>query len=217
MLLGLVRRKGVARIVYQGGVSGFELTLAPSREGSKRYAVESIREIDRHTALKILMTCDLASALLLVLPEDFPAQEQQDKNDGREASTAARIAFVKLTSGQVLSMFEVIRSRDADVRELYADLEGKNFGMTGDRVRGAVIRAYAASGAARGEGIVMELPHKRADGKEAVFNISIKDHTTDDSGVEPGEVKADYFIRLGKRVEAYAVTDGRVSLLQSMR
>ena len=78
-----------------------------------------------------------------------------------------------------------------------------------------MILAYAASGTARGEGIVMELPHKRADGTEAVFNISIKDHMTGHSRVEPGEVKADYVIRRGKKVEAYAVTDGRVSLLQS--
>ena len=38
-----------------------------------------------------------------------------------------------------------------------------------------MILAYAPDGAARGEGIVMGLPHRRADGTEAVFSVSIKD------------------------------------------
>ena len=55
-----------------------------------------------------------------------------------------------------------------------------------------MIRAYATGGAARGEGIVMELPHIRADGTEAVFGVCIKNGITGEG--EPGEVRADYDI-----------------------
>jgi hypothetical protein len=59
-----------------------------------------------------------------------------------------------------------------------------------------VIRAYAPDGAARGEGIVVELPHRRADGTEAVFSVSIKDGITGEG--KPGEVRADYVIGRGE-------------------
>jgi hypothetical protein len=55
-----------------------------------------------------------------------------------------------------------------------------------------VIRAYTADGAAPGEGIIMELPHRRADGTEAMFNVSIKDGMPGEG--KPGEVRADYVI-----------------------
>jgi len=204
----------VARIVRQGDISGFELTLAPSREDSKGYAIESVKEIDRHTALKILGTSGLTTALLPGLAESYPGQDDGDSS--REAGAEPRISFVRLAPWQVLGMFDAIRIRDADVRKLYANLEGKNFGLIRDQVRGAVICAYAADGA-RGEGIVMELPHKRADGTEAVFNVSIKDGMTGGGGGKSGEVEADYVIRRGEQVEAYAVRDGRVSFVQGIR
>ncbi len=87
-------------------------------------------------------------------------------------------------------MFEVIRGRDAGVRRLYVDLEEGDFGLVGPQARGPVIRACATGGAARGEGIVMEPPHTRADGTEAVFNVSVKGGMAGEG--EPGEVRADY-------------------------
>ena len=183
----------MARIAHPGGVSGFELILAPLRENSKRYAIESVKEIDRHTALKTLRTCSLAAD---VLPRSLLAHEEPDGT--REASSAARIAIVRPAPRQVLSMFDVIRRRDAGVRKVYADLEERDFGLIRDQVRGAVIRAYAPDGTARGEGIVMELPHKRADGTEAVFNVSIKDGMTGQG--KPDEVRADYVIRRGRQI-----------------
>lgn len=197
--------KRVARIARQRGVTGFELTLAPSREDSKRYAIEAVGEIDRHTALEVLRTCSLGAA---VFPAYSLARREQDGAGG--ASVAARIALVRLAPRQVLSMFEAIRGRDAGVRKLYSNLEEGNFALMGDRARGSVIRAYTPDGAARGEGIVIELPHKRADGTEAVFNVSIKEGMSGEG--KPGEVRADYVIRRGRRVEAYAVRDGGVSL-----
>lgn len=191
--MGSRRKKRVASIARQGRVSGFELTLAPLQEDSKRYTIESVREIDRHAAFEALRTCSLAAA---VLPEYFLAQEEPA--GGGEASVAPRIAFVRLAPRQVLSMFDVIRGRDAGVRKLYTNLEEGNFALIRDRARGSVIRSYAPDGAARGEGIVMELPHKRADGTEAVFNVSIKDRKPGEGN--PGEVRADYAIRRGKQI-----------------
>jgi hypothetical protein len=195
------RERRSARAPHGGGVFGFELTLAPSREGSKRYAIESIREIDRHTALEVLRTCSLAAAVL-------PKNILEEQAGAVEASAAARIAFVRLAPRQVLSMFDVVRGRDACVSELYSNLEEGNFGLIRDRARGSVIRTYAPDGAARGEGIVMELPHTRTDGTEAVFNVSIKDGMIGER--KPREVKADYVITRGAQiVEAYAVRGGR--------
>ncbi len=189
--MGVRRRKRVAGMVHRGELSGFELLLAPLGEDSKRYAIESVREIDRHTALEPLRTCSLADA---VLPESFLAREQQA--GGGEASAAPRITFVRLAPRQVLSMFDVIRERNAGVRELYANLEEGGFGLMVHRARGSVIRAYAPDGTARGKGIVMELPHKRADGTKAAFNVSIKDGMTGEGN--PGEVRADYVIGRGE-------------------
>lgn len=196
------RGRRIAGIAHRGGVCGFELTLAPSREDSKRYAIKSVREIDPHTALEALRTCSLAAA---VLPNNLVAQEEHV--GAGEASAEARIAFVRLAPRQVLSMFDVILGRDAGVRKLYSDLEERNFGLIRDQARGSVIRAYATDGTARGEGLVMELPHKREDGTEAVFKVSIKDGMTGEG--RPGEVRADYAIRRGKTVEAQAVRDVR--------
>jgi hypothetical protein len=210
--MGLRRMTRVARIARQGNVSGFELTLAPSREDSKGYVIESVKEIDRHTALKTLGTSSLTTTLLPGLAKSYLGQD--DRDGSREAGAAPRISFVRLAPWQVLSMFDAIRRRDADVRKLYADLEEKNLSLIRDRVRGAVICAYAADGTARGEGLVIELPHKRADGTEAVFNVSIKDDITGGGRAKSGEVQADYAIRRGEQVEAYAVRDGRVSLVQ---
>ncbi len=81
--MGVRRRKRVAGMAHGGGVSGFELRLAPLGEDSKRYAIESVREIDRHTALEALRTCSLADA---VLPESFFTREE--KAGGGEASAA---------------------------------------------------------------------------------------------------------------------------------
>ncbi len=181
------RGKRIAGIAHCGEVCGFELTLAPSREDSKRYAIKSVREIGPHTALEALRTCSLAAA---VLPDDLLAQEEHV--GAGEASAEARIAFVRLAPLQVLSLFDAILGRDAGVRKLYSNLEEGDFGLIRDRARGSVIRAYATDGIARGEGIVMELPHKRADGTEAVFNVSIKDGMTGEG--KPGGVSADYVI-----------------------
>ncbi len=179
--------KRIAGISSRGGVSGFELTLVPSREDPKRYAIGSVRKIDRHKALEALRTCSLAAA---VLPDDLLAREEHA--GAGEASAEARIAFVRLAPLQVLSLFDAILGRDAGVRKLYSNLEEGDFGLIRDRARGSVIRAYATDGIARGEGIVMELPHKRADGTEAVFNLSIKDGMTGEG--KPGGVRADYAI-----------------------
>ena len=59
-----------------------------------------------------------------------------------------------------------------------------------------MIRAYAADGAARGEGIDVELPRRRADGTEAVCSVSIKDGITGEG--KTGEVRADYVIGRGE-------------------
>ena len=96
------------------------------------------------------------------------------------------------------------------MRTLYARLEGKNVDLIRDEVRGAVMRAYAANDTARVEGIVLELHHRRADGIEVSFHVSIKDWKAGS-----GEMKVDYTIRRGERVDTYAVKDGRAHLVKS--
>ncbi len=112
-------------------------------------------------------------------------------------------------------MFGEIRRRYSDVRRLYAHLEAKNLDLIMAEARGAVIRAYAADGTARGEGIVMELPHRKADDTEASFHLSIMDRMTGEAG--SGEVRADYTIRRGERVDTYEIKDGRAHLVKRAR
>lgn len=179
--------------------SSFELTLAPSREDPRRYDIESVRPLDRRTALKTLRTFGVAGSMGSWVPGSLLDQEEQDGGDAREASAAPRIRFIRLTPLQALSMFDAIHERDPNVRRLYAHLKGKNFGLIGEQARCAVMRAYAADGATRGEGIVMELPHKRADGTKALFHVSIKDGMAGGGEGRPGEVKVDYAIGCGKQ------------------
>jgi hypothetical protein len=71
------------------------------------------------------------------------------------------------------------------------------------------MRAYAADGIPRGEGLVIELPHRGAGGKETSFHVSIKDKMTDGLGAKLPEVRADYAIREGGRTDTYTIEGGR--------
>lgn len=186
--------------------SDFELTLVPSRDDPRRYDIESVRPLDRCTALKTLRTFGVAGS---TVPGSLLDQEEQGEGDTRGASAAARIRFIRLTPLQALSMFDAIRERDPNVRRLYAHLKGKNFGLIREQARCAVMRAYAADGTIRGEGIVMELPHRKADGTEALFHVSIKDGMAGEGEGRPGEVKVDYVIGCGKQAGTYKVKDER--------
>jgi hypothetical protein len=219
MLVRLVLRRATrtARITRAAGTRGFELMLAPSQEDPRRYAIESVKEIDRHTALKALRAFGLVGTTSLVRFKSLPGQKEQGEGGTGEASSAPRITFIRLTPRQALSMFGAIRRRDSNVRELYAHLKAKNLKPIRREVRGAVIRAYAADGTARGEGIVLELPHRKADGTEALFYVSIKDWMTGEGGVWSGEVRTDYDIRRGEQVDTYAIKDGRARLAKRVR
>src|SRR3712207_2145408 len=109
-------------------------------------------------------------------------------------------------------MLGEIRGRYSEVRKLYAHLDAKKLEPIGAGARGAVMRAYAADGVAHAEGIVLELPHRGADGAQATFRVSIRDWM--DGGDEPGEVRADYETRRGERVETYEIGDGRVRFVE---
>ncbi len=204
----LRRALRVAGIVRRDHVSSFELTL--SREGLRRYAIESVKPIHRRTVLKTLRTSGSA-ALLPVLPERLPIEEEWDENELGETGAAARIRFVRLTPEQALSAFEVIRERNPDVGKLYASLEEKGFESIGERARGAVIRAYSADGVARGEGTVIELPHKSTYGTEARINVSIEDRMAKGEVIS-SEVRADYEIKRGEQLDVYKIKDGRPQL-----
>jgi hypothetical protein len=207
MWLGPWRTARVARIVRRDEALGFEIALVPSPEHPGDCATESVKEIDRRTALKTLRTCGLATFLL---PGNPRAREGRG-GDGAEKGNASRIRFVRLTPRQTLRLFASITRRDPDVRRLYASLEGKGFGPIRGRARGAVLRAYAADGIPRGEGLVIELPHRSAGGTEASFYVSIKDGMTGGSGAKPTEVKADYAIREGGRIDSYTIEGGRAT------
>jgi hypothetical protein len=210
MKMGVLMRLLRRRTTRGAGTSGFELMLAPSREDPGRYSIESVREIDQRTVHRVFGTFGLAC-----IPSLVPSGvilEGRDDGGAEEAGSEPRITFIRLTPRQALSMFGEIRGRYSEVRELYAHLEAKELQLIGARARGAVMRAYAADGIARGEGIVMELPHRRSDGTEAAFHVSIKDLMPGGDG--SGEVRAEYEIRHGERVETYEIRDGRVRLVE---
>jgi hypothetical protein len=219
MLVRLVLRRAtrVARIARGAGARGFELMLAPSQEEPRRYAIESVKQIDRHTALKALRAFGLVGTTSLVRFKSLPGQKEQGEGGTGEASSAPRITFIRLTPRQAMSMFGAIRRRDSDVRELYAHLKAENWDLMSKEVRGAVIRAHAADGTARGEGIVIELPHEKADDTEALFHVSIKDWLAGEGEVGSGEVRAEYTIRRGEQVDTYAIKGGRAHLAKRVR
>jgi hypothetical protein len=205
VLIGLLRR----RTTHRAGAFGFELMLAPSREYPDRYAIVSVRKINRRTVHRALRTFSLVGIPSLV--PSVGILEARDEGDAGTASPEPRITFIRLTPRQVLKMFGEIREKYPDVRELYTYLEAKELEPIGAGARGAVMRSCAADGIVCGEGIVMELPHRRADGTEASFHVSIRNWTGGEAG--SGEVSADYEVRRGERVETYEIRDGRVRLV----
>jgi hypothetical protein len=211
---GLRRVARMAKIASRGGVSGFELTLAPSGENPRRYAIESVKQIDRRAVLETLRTSGLVNALL---PRGFLYQEEQAEVDTGKASAAPRITLIRLTPQQTLSAFNTIRAREPDVRNLYAHLKEKDFNLIGERARGSVMRAYTADGIVRGEGVVMELPHEGVAGADASFNVSVKDGIAGKGEAKTCEVRADYVIRRGKEAGTYTIGEVHPHLCRKER
>lgn len=205
MWLGPWRTARVARIVRRDEAPGFEIALVPAPEHPGDYTTRSIKEIDRRTALKTLRTYGLGT----FPPPGDPRAREGSGRDCAEKGNMARIRFVRLAPRQTLSLFDSISTRNPDVRRLYADFEGKGFGLIRGRARGALLRAYAADGIPREEVLVIELPHRGPGGKEASFNVSVRDGVTGEAGARPAEVRADYAIREGGRIDTYTIEGGR--------
>ncbi len=201
-------------IFRRDDLSSFELTLGPARDDTRRHAIESAKPIDRHTILETLGTSGLAASLLPVPLGNVLSGVGRDEKNPEDKVGETRVRFVRLTSGQALSMFEVILRDYPGVRKLYASLEKKGFELVEREVRGAVVRAYSADGVARREGIVIELSHESADGTEASFNVSIKDGVAGEADGSGG-VKADYGIRRGGQLDIYEIEDGRSLLTRA--
>jgi hypothetical protein len=201
---GFRRAARMAKIACRSNVSGFELALAPSGENPRRYAIESVKQIDRRAILDTLRNSGLVNAQL---PRGFLYREGPAKVDTGKASTVPRITLIRLTPQQTLSAFNAILAREPDVRKLYAHLKEKEFNLIGKRARGSVMRAYAADGIVQGEGVVMELPHEGVAGVDASFNVSVKDGMAGEDEAKSCEVRADYVIRRGKQAGTYTIED----------
>jgi len=142
-----------------------------------------------------------------LLPRRLIHQERQAEGEAGKADTASRITLIRLTPQQTLSAFNTIHAREPDVRKLYAHLKEKDFNLIGKWARGSVMRAYAADGIVRGEGVVMELPHEGATGADASFNVSVKDEMFSEGEVKSCEVRADYVIRGGDQAGTYTIEE----------
>jgi hypothetical protein len=99
---GLRRAAHMAKIDSRRGVSGFELTLAPSGKNPSLYTIESVKQIDRRAILETLRTSGLVNALL---PRGLIHQERQVEGETGKADTASRITLIRLTPQQTLSAF----------------------------------------------------------------------------------------------------------------
>jgi hypothetical protein len=214
-LMGWVlgRATDVAGIARGAGASGFELLLTPSREDPGHYAIGSVGLIDRRAAHEVLRDFELVGTSSFVPYRSIVGRGEQDEGGVGTAGPQPRITLVRLTPRQAWRIFARIRRREPDVRKLYAHLGTRNLEQIRDEARGSVMRAYAANGVARGEGVVVELLHRRADGTEASLHVSIKDWMADEGG--SGEVKAEYEIRHGEQIEIYEIEDGRVCLVEA--
>jgi hypothetical protein len=194
----------MAKIYSRRGMSGFELTLAPSGKNPRLYAIESVKQIDRCAILETLRMSGLVNALL---PRGLIHQERRVEGETGKADTASRITLIRLTPQQTLSAFNTIHAREPNVRKLYAHLKEKDFNLIGKWARGSVMCAYAADGIVRGEGIIIELPHEGATGADASFNVSVKDKMVSEGEVKSCEVRADYVIRGGDQDGTYTIED----------
>lgn len=221
MLIGLGPRRAarIARITRQGDIQGFEMTLAASTQDSPGpYAIESVKRIDRLTALKTLGAFGLAATLLPALPNGVIAREVAGDNSAKAASAVARVRQVKLTPRQALSVFNTVRRQDPNTRKLYAHLQNSKFNLVRTQIQGAVVRTYAADGTAQAASTYINLPHKKANGTSSFFTIRIIGGVANGSGATAGKVKVDYgiFTRTGGFI-TYAVVSGIVKRVHEIK
>ena len=203
---GLRRVARIAKISSRGGASGLELSLLPSEESPRRYAIKSVKQIDRRTIMETLSTSDLMNSLL---PRGSFYQEGQAEVNTGKVGTAPRLVLIRLTPQETLSVFDTIRTRKPDVCRLHTHLREKDFNLIGERARGLVVRAYAAGGIVLGEGVVIELPHEGVAGTDASFNVCVKDEMSSKGEAKSGEVRADYVIKRGKQAGTYMIEEVR--------
>lgn len=217
MLIGLGPRKAarVSKIVRRESTQDLEITFVPSQKDPERYIIESVKPIDRITALKTLGTLGLAVALLPILPDSVLARAAY-KGTANTMNSAARVRRVELTARQALNVFNSVRKQDPNVRKLVASLDGKDFDLIGAQAQGMIVRMYAANGTAQGGDIILRLPYRKANGQRAQFGIVVRGGTAGGGQAQPGRVKADYTVLSGKQLLAYAVRNGQVRLVQQI-
>lgn len=219
MLIGLGLRKAarVSKIARRGSVQDLEITFAPSQKDSERHVIESVKPIDRVTALKTLGAFGLAVTLLPILPNGVLARTSYEGGTSRTISAASRVRRVELTARQALNVFNSVRKQDANVRKLVASLASKDFDLVRAQARGMIIRTYAADGTAQGGDIILRLPYRKANGQKAQFGVFLKGGLAGGGQAQPGRVKADYTILSGKQLLAYTVRSGQVRLVQRIK
>lgn len=210
--LGPRRTARVARIVFGGKGSGFDVTISSSEDNPDRYIVESVKRIDRLTALKTLGALGMAATFLPFLPQSVLAQSSKDA----QTSAVARIRTVNLAPQQAVNMFNSVRKNNSNVQRLYADLTAKGFTLLRDQTGGAVMNTFAADGTSQGRSTVLILQHSKADGQRANFQVSISGAQSGGGGETASRITSEYAIIKGNRVEAYTFRNGRVSLVKKI-
>lgn len=217
MLVGLGPRKAarVARIARQKGAAGIEMTLTATEEDPDRYEIESIKRIDRRTALKTMGAAGLAATLLPWLPEVAFAQNSANPDTIAERGKA-RVRTVRLSFRETMRRFQKMRGEDNRLRTLHKNMTDKGFRLVRSESFGVLSEVVAGGndGAVIRE-LSVGLGYKKPNGQKATF--SARAELTRAGSVEIMDpIRSDYAVQTGKRLDAYAMKDGRVRNVQSV-
>lgn len=222
LLVGLGPRKTacIANIVRRARAGEFdlEMSLSPSKEDPERYKVDSIKHIDRRTALKRAAALGIGAALLPMLPQSVLAQEtapgEGESRDSRDARVVVRRK--RMTRRQAERAVRAAR-RDKNGGRLHRHLGGEKFLPNAASVAGGYLTVEKAltSGARVVEkSWVVKVDYRNKGSREdATFVFSVTTTTTaaGDQQIKDRKVRCDHsvFTRAGG-LDTFAVRSDRV-------
>ncbi|MGB3632963.1 MAG: hypothetical protein WA982_02870 [Rubrobacteraceae bacterium] len=222
MLVGLGPRKTarIAKIVRRAGAGelNLEMTLSPSKEDPESYTIDSIKHIDRRTALKRMAAVGLGAALLPALPQSVLAQEGTTTEEENRDSSGARVIVrtKKMTRRRARRAFAVAR-KSGHGSKLHRHLGRRKFlPDTANIAGGYVTTQKALAGDAKvikKTWYVLVNYKNRGTREKALFGFHVTKTTTIAGSIRrtTRKVKCDHsiFTRSGG-LDAFAVRKGRV-------
>lgn len=225
LLVGLGPRKAarIAKIARRAGAGelDLEMDLSPSDEDPGRYKIDSIKHIDRRTALKRMVSFGIGAALLSAAPGTALAQEAAAGDDKGKAKIVVRKR--NMTRRRALAAFAEAR-RDKKGGALHRHLGGRRFKPDSNDVVGGFVyveKIVNGNTTLKEKTWFVKVNYRNEGSRErATFAFMLTKETIVAGSVEmvDRKVRCDHSIfTRGGGLDTYAVKDGRVGRVKRVK